>query len=159
MPAGIAPGALLLGGISLWPAVRIGAWLFHLDSPLEPQFRFLPVCGITLQAVAGAWLMRHLCNRDIHLRQAREALLLMVPVVRGTATIGATSGMTALRLSGTSPVESQAGAWIIWWLDDAVGIVCAAPLLLAWQGMDYRQWRQFAAVHALCCCAPGPRRC
>ncbi len=153
MPSGIALVALMLGGMRLWPGVLLGAFLANLDAALEPQFRLMIACGNTLEALAGAWLMRRFWGVEYRLQHAREALLLMVPAALGTAMIAACIGIVALRLSGTLPVANQFAAWVTWWLGDAVGIACAAPLLLSWYGFAFRRWRKAlswsAVVNAL----------
>src|SRR5437763_10551590 len=59
-PSGIALATLLLFGYRLWPGVALGAFLANVTAHEPP----LVACGIaagnTLEAVLGAWLLRHL---------------------------------------------------------------------------------------------------
>ena len=148
IPSGIALAALLLGGARLWPGILLGAWLANLDASLEPQLRLLIAVGNTLEALAGVWLMRRFAAGEYRLQHAREALLLMVPVALGTAAIAACVGIFALQQSGTLATIDQGAAWVTWWLGDAVGIACAAPLLLSWRGFELRRRRMRLSGHA-----------
>src|SRR3954447_11017014 len=57
-PTGIALAALLLGGYRVWPGVALGSFLVNVATQMSLPAALAVACGNTLEAVAGAWLLR-----------------------------------------------------------------------------------------------------
>ena len=57
-PTGIAVAACLLGGISLWPAVFVGAFVVNLATNHAPVPSLLIACGNSAEAVVTALLIK-----------------------------------------------------------------------------------------------------
>jgi PAS domain S-box-containing protein len=138
-PTGIALAALLTFGPALWPGVWGGALLANLAAS-EPLGTALGVAtGNTLEALAGAWLLRRAgFSHDID--RLRDVLSLVVLVAVGATAISATVGVTSLCVGGVQPWTRFEDLWIVWWLGDAMGALLVAPLLLTWQRWRWSQW-------------------
>src|SRR5262249_51966411 len=137
-PTGIALFALLRFGLGMWPGVALGAIVANVcnGAPL------LVACGITvgntLEAVAGAWLLRRIAGFHLDLDRVRDVLGL-IGVALGATIISATVGLVSLRLGGMVPPDRMLETWRAWWLGDVVGALLVAPVLLTF-------WRRPARV-------------
>jgi signal transduction histidine kinase/integral membrane sensor domain MASE1 len=87
--------------------------------------------GNTLEAVAGAWLLR---QARFHERLDRVwDVMGLLGLAAGLSTIvAATVGATSLCLAGIQPWTAVGRIWFEWWLGDAMGILLFAPALLIW---------------------------
>src|SRR5438445_5447074 len=61
-PTGIAIAALVLRGPALWPGILIGAFVANLLAGASVPVALGIAIGNTLEAVAGAWLLRRIPN-------------------------------------------------------------------------------------------------
>jgi len=131
-PTGIALAAVLIFGPRVWPGIALGAFLANYTTfePM-PSASFIAV-GNTLEAVTGAWLLRHIAHFDSTLSRMKDirGLLLFSAIL--STTISATFGVTSLCLSGVQPWQAYWSLWLLWWVGDATGAIIVAPLLLAW---------------------------
>ena len=148
-PTGIALAAILLFGYRAWPGIALGAFLANITSQ-EP---ILVACGIalgnTLEAVAGAWLLRRFAGFDIRFGRVKDVLnFLVFAVILGTA-ISATIGVTSLCLGGVQPWSLYRRLWGLWWVGDATGALALAPFLLVWGGRPFIKRRPGAIAEAL----------
>jgi signal transduction histidine kinase/ActR/RegA family two-component response regulator len=132
-PTGIALTAVLLLGYRVWPAIAIGAFIVNVTTPNE---MVSTACGITagntLEALAGAWLLRSLARFDGSLARMTDALALIVLGAGLSTALAATIGVASLCLSGTQPWSAFGPLWGLWWLGDAMGDLIVAPLVLTW---------------------------
>ncbi len=134
--AGLAVGALLGGGIRLWPGVFVGVVLF--EASLAPTLHGLGVAsviatGCTLQALLGAWLTRPLLRAG-RLRDREVAVLLMLlgPVA---CLVGATVGLVR-PLAGPGVAVGLPEQWLTWWSGDTLGVLLFAPIVIClWPGV------------------------
>jgi PAS domain S-box-containing protein len=129
-PTGIALAALVLGGLRLWPAVAVGAFLAALSTG-PAAFALATAAGNTLEAVLGAALLRRLDFRA-DLGRLRDVLALIACGVLACTTVSATVGVTALGLLGMAPGDRLLEAGLTWWLGDALGALIVAPPILVW---------------------------
>lgn len=132
--AGVALGALLLGGLRLWPGVLIGAFAANAMTDVTWPVASCIAIGNTLEAVAGAWLARWIAARTRRLEL--ETLGDAAGLAAGSMVapvIAATSGALALLSSDSAP-NSFASLWRTWWVGDALGALMIAPLLIAGAG-------------------------
>ena len=130
-PSGIALAALLLFGRRLWPAVALGAFVSNATSGVSPELAAAIAIGNTLEALAGATLLRRVGFRT-SLERVRDVLALVVLGAFVATTVGATNGVTALAIAGDPAASPYAPAWVLWWLGDAMGNLLVAPLILVW---------------------------
>ena len=133
-PSGISLAALLILGLRYWPAVALGAFVANLTSDAPAGVAVGIALGNTLEAVAGAALVRRFGFRP-ELERVRHVIVLVVFGALLSTAISATNGVTVLTIAGERQ-DSYGDAWILWWFGDAVGDLMVAPLLLvlyAWR--------------------------
>jgi PAS domain S-box-containing protein len=130
--AGVAVGALLLGGYRLWPGVALGALVTNLWQGAPP----LVACGIalgnTLEALGGALAVRSLPGFRRTLERFKDVVGLAVLAAMASPVIGATLGVASLVLGGLLAPAAFARTWTTWWAGDLVGILVIAPVWLTW---------------------------
>jgi PAS domain S-box-containing protein len=145
-PSGIALAAVLRFGKRAAPGVFLGALLFNALTPVPLQVSAALAVGNTLEAVAGAWLLR---RAGFHpaTERVRDVLALAGLAALGATAISASVGVVSLLLSGLLPGGSAALSWMIWWLGDASGVLTAAPLLLL--GSAPASWRRLSLSTAV----------
>ena len=131
-PSGIALAAVLLLGRRAVPGVALGALVFNASTAVPLWVSAAIALGNTLEALAGAWLLRR-AGFSVGLERVRDVLALAGLAAPVSATISASIGVMSLWASGTLPVGSLPSAWVIWWAGDIAGILTVAPpLLLGW---------------------------
>jgi PAS domain S-box-containing protein len=146
-PTGIALSAIILFGPRLWPAIAIGALVANATSGASlPVAAFISL-GNTLEAVAGATLLRRAAFNP-RLERVRDVLALVVLAAAGSTAIAATNGVTTLWVSGDLSGSYGAG-WFLWWSGDAMGDLIVAPLLLLWLSMPFWKPRRAELVEGL----------
>jgi signal transduction histidine kinase/ActR/RegA family two-component response regulator len=137
-PSGIALAGVLLFGFRFWPGILLGAFLANATAN-EPILTAVGIAvGNTLEAVAGAWLLRRFIGFDNALERVRDAIGLIVLAAALGTMISATIGVTSLCLSGvfmpslerTIQWSDFGSFWWVWWVGDAMGVLVAAPPLL-----------------------------
>lgn len=138
-PSGVAVGALLLWGPTLWPGVLVGAFLANrFVSPLPGWIAL----GIALGNCGEAWVAAALLRSGVGFRPS----LLRLKDVFGLVLIGAglapmvsaSTGAFMLAWGKLVPWEAFGQAWRTWWTGDAMGVLVVAPALLVWTD---RPWR------------------
>lgn len=152
-PTGIALAALLLRGSSMWPGVALGALLVNLPTEVPPLTAFLISGGNTLEALAGAWLVRR-AGMDFRLLRAMDALVLLFFGALAPTLVSATVGAGSLYATGFIELPVVAQVWTDWWLGDTLGVMFAAPLFLSWGASRARgiSQRYLAEALALALC-------
>jgi len=146
--AGIALAGILLCGWAVWPGIFIGSILVNIWASLDATTSAtvfssfsLPViiaAGATLQAVAGAFLIKRFIgypNPLDRLNNIFKMLALGGPV---SCLVGATIGVSCLLLIGIIQGNQYFLNWWTWWLGDTIGVFLLLPLVLVW-GMELRQ--------------------
>ncbi len=134
LPAGFYLGALLLNEMRTWPwfvlAATAATFLFDslTGTPLGTKLGFC--VADTLEAVAGAWLVRRFVASRPGLTTLSEFLGLMGYAVIFSPMLGAAIGAATLTASGMIPTFW--GAWGTWWGNSAMAISLVTPLLLVW---------------------------
>jgi integral membrane sensor domain MASE1 len=134
-PSGIALAALLVLGSPVWRGVGSGVWLGALAANLlaheGPLTAAAIATGNTLEAVAGAWLLRRVHFRE-RLDRVWDVMGLLGLAAALSTTVAASVGATSLCASGLQPWSVFGRLWFEWWLGDAMGILLYAPALLIW---------------------------
>src|SRR5205823_3837719 len=100
-PTGIALVALYLYGFSLWPAVFAAALLVNLVHGAPLLVAFAIACGNTLEAVAGAWLLRRMRFQP-RLDRVSDVVVLIVAAAIGSTALSAFVGVESLRVGGAA---------------------------------------------------------
>jgi integral membrane sensor domain MASE1 len=129
-PTGIALAALLLGGYRLWPAITVGALLTNINTGVP----FIGVCGITLgntlEALAGAYLLREVANFRPALDRVVDVLALVAFGAIVSTTVSASIGVGSLLAASEIDASDIGSVWRTWWLGDMGGDLIVAPALL-----------------------------
>jgi signal transduction histidine kinase len=147
-PSGIALGALLILGYRVWPGVWMGAFAANLTAA-EPFGTALGIAtGNTLEAVAGAWLLKGVLGFELPIERIRDVVAFLIAVPVSTA-LSASIGVTSLCLGGVQPWSSFGPLWWIWWVGDFIGALLVTPLLLVWVRGSRFRWTVGRATEAL----------
>ncbi|HET6280802.1 MAG TPA: MASE1 domain-containing protein [Polyangia bacterium] len=129
-PTGIAIVALFLYGHRLWPAIALGAFIANQQAGMPLVTVVLMAAGNTLEAVAGAAILRR-GGFGAHLDRLRDVFLLLVAALVST-TISASGGVLGLLAGGVAVSHGYDKVWTVWWLGDVMGDLLVAPLLFTW---------------------------
>jgi anti-anti-sigma factor len=129
-PTGIALAALILGGYRLWPAVAAGALLTNLNTGVPAGTVLGIVCGNTLEALAGAFLLRHVTDFNPSLRRVKDVFALVAAGALLSTMVSATIGVASLLIGDAISWAHAASVWRTWWLGDMGGDLIVAPALL-----------------------------
>ena len=129
LPSGIGLAAVLLFGPRAAVGVFLGAFLFNATTSVPLWVSAAIGFGNTLEAVAGAWLLRRAGFRR-EIDRVRDVLALAGLAALLATAISATVGVSSLWLSGIVSGGDVRAAWAVWWLGDASGELTVAPLLL-----------------------------
>ncbi|MBF0530614.1 MAG: MASE1 domain-containing protein, partial [Deltaproteobacteria bacterium] len=149
-PSGVALTAILFLGYRFWPAVWLGSFLFNIPiDALSTNFNllktlFIPGCigvGATLQAVAGAHLIRRLVKYPITLDKLGEIAKFFLIGGPCSCFIASIVGVTTLLLAGAIRPESCLMNWFTWLVGDSLGVIVITTLLLSWFAEPASLWR------------------
>lgn len=103
-PTGIALAAITLLGYRYWPAIALGAFLANAATTVPETAAAAIAAGNTLEALAGAWLLRRTVGPRPQLDDVRHVRsLLLVAAALGT-----------------------------WWVGDLLGALVVAPVVFTW---------------------------
>lgn len=141
-PSGIALAALLLLGSRIWPGVWLGATLVNFTVSFSPVVPLLIATGNTLEALAGAFLVR-CCIVGLSCRFEHAAdVFKFVAVAALSCVIAATVGVVSLTVQGSVAWPDFFPNWVTWWQGDTAGIIIMTPLLLNWSIRHPMVWSQ-----------------
>jgi integral membrane sensor domain MASE1 len=129
-PTGIALAAVLLWGYRVWPGVALGALLANSWTGV-PFYTVLGITvGNTLEALAGAYLLRELADFRASLERVRDVIALAILGGAVSTTIAASIGVTSLLVGNEIASGDIGSVWRTWWLGDMGGDLVVAPALL-----------------------------
>jgi integral membrane sensor domain MASE1/anti-sigma regulatory factor (Ser/Thr protein kinase) len=129
-PTGIALAALVLWGYRMWPGVALGALLANSWTGI-PLLAVLGItAGNTLEALAGAYLLRRVADFRPSLERVRDVVALVALGGALSTTISATIGVTTLLAADEISGGQFGSVWRTWWLGDLGGDLIVAPALL-----------------------------
>ncbi|WFU13276.1 PAS domain-containing protein (plasmid) [Rhizobium sp. CB3090] len=133
-PSGLFIATLMLAPKQSWPWwVLVGGlgelfgnvlW-FH--SPLPAAI--LIYAGNALEAMVGAWLVNKALGRPVRLETLREVLVFIALGAGVAPLVSATVGSATLAWFGIFS-QTFLGAWPLWWIGDATGVLIVGPLAL-----------------------------
>src|SRR6185503_4868410 len=92
-PAGIALAAVLIFGYRVWPGILAGALLANLTASETVPVAAVIAVGNTLEALAGAWLLRRLVGFERPLERIRDVLGLVGLAAVASTMLSATIGV------------------------------------------------------------------
>jgi PAS domain S-box-containing protein len=139
-PTGLAVALLLLGGLTMWPAIALGALAANLidfasHGPLLSSHYLAATAiagGNTLEAWVAACLMRKCGGADAIFRRM-SGVLKFVLICPLASAISASIGTESLVLTGTLPAALGSTVWLTWFLGDLTGMALVVPLIVAWR--------------------------
>ncbi|MGH8741487.1 MAG: MASE1 domain-containing protein, partial [Burkholderiales bacterium] len=137
--SGLALAALLLGGSRLWPGIFLGSAAANLVIEASLVASGVIAAGSSLQALAGAALVRRHIGVPYCFRRAEEVVK-FVGLAALIATIAPTCGLLPLGLLHPMAGIELFWNWWTWWQGDASGIILVAPLMLSWVGTGAVRW-------------------
>ena len=138
-PSGIALGAMLLAGYRIWPGILLGAFAanvatFHANGlPLDGYVILVSLmiaAGNTLEALAGAWLLRRFLNGSA--LGELQAVYKFTGIAILMCTVSASLGSLTLLLSGLVPGNAYWTVLATWWVGDTAGVLVVAPAIVVW---------------------------
>src|SRR5258707_14038376 len=130
-PSGIALASVLLLGRRIWPGIWLGASLVNITVHSSFVAATLIGAGNTLEALAGAALVRAFVGSPGPFRHG-EDVVKFVAIAAASATIAATVAAAPLAFGHSLPSPELLSNWWTWWQGDTVGVMVVAPLILAW---------------------------
>jgi signal transduction histidine kinase len=130
-PAGVSLAAVFLLGPRAGIGIALGALCANLVAGSPSLASAGIALGNTLEAFAGAWLLKRTRFQPAMARM--RDVVALIAVSMASTMVSATVGVFSLRLAG---VAGDFGyAWRVWWLGDVIGDILVAPLLLTWSAV------------------------
>lgn len=161
-PAGLGLAAVLWLGWQAWPGVLLGAFVAGLAGPAARPGAPLVVAalcagaaiGSTLEALAGAWLVRRFAGGRAALERPQAVFWFVALGALLSAIIGPTLRLGSFWLAGLAKGQEASNLWWAWWRAEAVGVVLVAPWLMALgqgpvRALDRKRLIEFLALEAL----------
>ena len=149
---GLYLAALLLTPVGQWPRLMAVAALASAASgAFDGQKLWVSAIiwlATTLEAVAGAWLLRRVFAGPFRVDRLEHILGLAAVCGLVSAPVGAVGGALALRIAHGAVFGE---AWLSWWIADVVGVLAFTPLVLAfWEKPEvpparHSRWRRLEA--------------
>ena len=147
-PSGIALAALFLFGDALWPAVALGALAVNVAAGAPLAVACGIATGNTLEALAGAKLLR-LARFQPSLERVRDVLALVLFAAFLSTLVSALIGAGSLWAGGVVRGSETLAATQAWWIGDALGDLVIAPALFVWTArprISFGRWRWLEAL-------------
>jgi integral membrane sensor domain MASE1 len=142
-PAGLALGALLVGGYRYAGAVLLGSFLlnswigYENSGSVNTTALLLALsiaCGAAVQAASGRALLQRWVGFPLTLDTNKKIFRFIVLGAVLSCCINASIGIGALLGFGFLPASQAAGNWFTWWVGDALGVMIITPLCLILRG-------------------------
>ena len=159
LASGIALAGVLIAGTRMWPAIWLGSFLANVWTDFSAvtigavlTSIVIPTgigFGAALQALAGAFLIRHLVGFPNALIRARDVITFLGTGGPISCLISATVGVMTLSISGKIPWTLAPLNWGVWWVGDTLGVIIVTPLLLCWFAEPRHIWRRRRLTVAL----------
>lgn len=148
-PSGIALAASLLLGYRMWPGIWLGATLVNVTVAMSPVAAVIIGTGNTLEALAGAALIRHFIGVPRRFARGRDVVI-FVAAAAVSCTIAATVAVVSLAIGGSVSLQEFLPNWWTWWQGDVTGIIIVTPLILSWSARRRAPWLREKKLEAVC---------
>lgn len=149
-PSGIALGWALIYGHRVWPGIFLGAFLLNSQiawahSPLSeiPAASLVGLAigiGASLQAVAGAYLIRRFAHFPNPLANEKNVLLFFLFGGPISSLVNSTLSVSILSATARIAPANFLPTWGTWWMGDTLGIFIFTPLVLVWLQQPRNIW-------------------
>ncbi len=130
LPTGIALAAILLRGNRVWPGIFVGAFLVNVTRTGAAGVSVGIAIGNTLEAMAGAYLVKRFANGAGAFFRARNVLRFVVLAGIIPTALCATIGAALSSLGGIIRWSEFWAIWPIWWVGDVFGALLLTPFLV-----------------------------
>ena len=130
-PTGIAIGTLLIGGIRLWPAIWLGAFLANAITTAPLWTAFFIATGNTLEAAIAVMMFAKVRRLPFTFERVGDVFTFLMVAAVGCTAISATVGVATLSAAGLQPWERFSRLWLEWWFGDLLGAVLVTPALVS----------------------------
>jgi PAS domain S-box-containing protein len=159
LPSGLFVATLLLQKQRHWLWFVLAALLANLGFDLwngqQVHISLLFGCGNSLEAFAGAWLVRRFVAERPAFASIREMVGFVFISAFLSTTLSATMGsLVVSRLLGGGSLWST---WLLWWSGDVLGVLLLAPFVLTWLARPSlplilnSQWTEGLTLLAIMC--------
>jgi diguanylate cyclase (GGDEF)-like protein len=139
--SGIALAALLILGTDVWPCIFVGAFLVNISTAGSLATSVAIAIGNTLEAVAGAWLVRRFASGKDSIFRSLDFLKFAILAGLVSTSLSATVGVTSLCVGGFADWKDYWPVWATWWLGDMGGDIVVAPVFLLWASGLGNRWK------------------
>jgi diguanylate cyclase (GGDEF)-like protein/PAS domain S-box-containing protein len=148
-PSGIAVVATLLLGRGILPGIWIGAALVNLTVESSPLAAALIASGNTLEALAGAALIRRYIGIPFRFERG-EDVVRFAAFSALSAAVAASVALVPLAFKHLLSWPEIGWNWWTWWQGDASGIIIVVPLILSWCVPSAMTWSPRKALEGVC---------
>lgn len=128
--SGIALAGLVLGGVGLWPAILLGSVVHNLLSGSAVPILIGLSVADTLQAVAGALLLKRFGFTNSFSRVPHTIAFILVAIF--VTLIVPSLGLLAMLIGDVPVSRSALGTFIPWWIAQILSVLIVTPLLVRW---------------------------
>src|SRR5262249_38270700 len=109
--SGIALAALLIFGTDVWPSILLGAFLVNISTAGPVLSSVAIAIGNTLEAVAGAWLVRKFASGKDAVFRSLDFLKFAILAGLISTSVSAIVGVTTLYVGGFVAWKDY---WPVW---------------------------------------------
>ncbi len=128
--SGIALGAVLVWGYSVWPGIAAGSLLLTLLGGLPLWAAVTYAAGTTLAALIAALLLRRVAKFDNSLSHLNDVLALISLGAFTSSVVSASIGAPTLYAAHVTGWSGLRKAWLIYFLGDTAGVLLVTPVAL-----------------------------
>jgi signal transduction histidine kinase len=128
--AGVALAGLVMGGISLWPAILLGMAVTQLANVSSVFLALGFAVANTTQAVVGAYLLKRIHFDRTMIRMRDIFTIVLVAFV--ASTVVPTLGTLVYYISAQLGGFGGAMSWSHWWAGHILSLLVVTPLLIMW---------------------------
>jgi integral membrane sensor domain MASE1 len=129
-PTGISLAAVLLRGNRVWPAIFVGAFLVNMTSTHSIPTSLAIAVINTLEALAGAYLVKKFANGNNAFYEAPNVLRFALLAGVIPTALCAIVGASLLCHGGFARWTDFWSVWPVWWVGDLVAALLLTPFLV-----------------------------
>ncbi|MEW6982637.1 CHASE domain-containing protein [Colwelliaceae bacterium 6471] len=141
-PAGLALVYAYIYGVSIFFGVVIGSILFnYFFTDFGILISLIIGIGAGLQALLGRYLLHRCASFNVYLLNAISILRLIFVGAFVTSLLNASVSNFAMVVLGYTSLQELPTTFVFWWLGDSLGIIVAAPLVIAFIYRKKSEWK------------------